>query len=217
MKKLLLMLLVFLLAFTSTRPAAGADRRWIGDAFEDTWSEEDNWSPSGPPQDGDTLIFGNNASHKSNRNDLSNLRVQSIVFNGTAGGYTLRGNPILLNSDITAAHTAGFNSVRFDVQFINGGGTFNVVREGRLEIGGTVTLANNASLIAFTLGTNLTISGAIVGEGDLTKLGVHSLLLTGTAANTYTGPTFINGGTVYLGKPSGARAISPRVTAVSGQ
>src|SRR4026209_2190741 len=91
--------------------AAGADPRWTGDAFNDTWSEEDNWSPSGRPQDGDTLIFGNNASHQSNRNDLSNLRVHSIVFNGTSGGYTLRGNPILLNSDITAAHTSGFNSV----------------------------------------------------------------------------------------------------------
>jgi fibronectin-binding autotransporter adhesin len=203
---------VTLLTISLTWLANGADRRWTGDAFNNTWSEEDNWSPSGPPQDGDTLIFGNLASQKSNRNDLSNLRVQSIVFNGSSGGYTLNGNPILLNSDITAAHTSGNNSVRLGVQFTHGGGTFNVVNGGRMEISGTVTLANNASLIAFTLGTNLTISGAIVGDGDLTKLGAHSLFLTGTAANTYTGPTFINGGTVYLDKSSGARAISPRVS-----
>lgn len=33
-------------------PAAGADRFWIGNGFNDNWSLEGNWSP-----DGDTLIF----------------------------------------------------------------------------------------------------------------------------------------------------------------
>jgi autotransporter-associated beta strand protein len=200
-----------LFTFALAWSAAGADRRWIGDAFEDTWSAEDNWSPSGPPQDGDTLIFGNNASHQSNRNDLQNLRVQSIVFDGTSGGYSLRGNAVRLNADITAAHTSGFNNVRFDVQFSSGGGVFNVVRGGRLEIAGAVTLANGGTLIAFTFGTNLTISGPILGDGGLEKLGEHALFLSGTAANTYTGSTVIKGGTAYLGKTSGARAISSRV------
>jgi len=199
-----------LLVCIFTLPAPGADRFWIGSGSSDNWSDEDNWSPDSPPQDGDTLIFGNVGARRSNNNDLPNLQVQSIVFNSS--GYSLRGNTILLNSDITAAHTSGNNFVRLGVQFTHGGGSFNVVREGRLEVSGPVTLANNQSLIAFTLGTNLTISGAIVGDGGLTKLGEHALFLSGTPANTYTGPTYINGGTMYLDKPSGAQAISSRVS-----
>lgn len=206
-KRFFIFLGLFLLGVTA-RPACGATRTWTGNAFANTWSEPDNWAPAGPPQDGDTLKFGNNASHQSNRNDLTNLRVQAIVFDGSAGGYTLSGNPVLLNAEITAAHGSGNNTVRFDVQFINGGGTFGVARVGRLEISGQVTLANNGLLGVYTLGTNLTLSGAIVGDGSLEKYGEHVLILSGFGANTYSRSTRIYGGTVKLDKAAGVRAVS---------
>jgi autotransporter-associated beta strand protein len=192
--------------------ANGADRYWLGDAPSNNWSEPDNWSPAGPPQNGDTLIFGNIGVKRSNNNNLANLQVQSIVFAGTSGGYSLGGNPILLISDVTSGHSSGLNAVRFGIQFTTGGGTFGVANRGRLEIGGTVTLANNALLGTYTIGTNLTISGAVTGAGELMKLGEQSLFLTGSSANTYTGPTTIRAGAVYLAKSSGAQAVSSRVS-----
>jgi autotransporter-associated beta strand protein len=203
-------LLVAFLFVVATWTADGADRYWTGNGLSDVWSEGDNWNPEGPPQDGDTLIFGNLGSKRSNNNNLSNLRVQSILFNSS--GYSLGGNPILLNSDITAAHTSGNNRVRFGVEFSSGGGSINTANAGLLEIVGTVTVANKQQLIVIAFGSDLTISGAIVGDGQLLKLGFFSLFLTGTAANTYTGPTVIEGGAVYLRKSSGARAISPQVS-----
>jgi hypothetical protein len=56
--------------------------------------------------------------------------LQSIVVDGISGGYTLRGNPILLNADITPTHSSWFNSVRFGMEFINGGGD---VRTGNVH------------------------------------------------------------------------------------
>jgi autotransporter-associated beta strand protein len=205
-----IILLGCLLAWTG--PASGANRTWTGNAANSNWSEPDNWSPSGPPQNGDVLIFGNNASRLSNNNNLPDLQVQSIVFNGSSGGYSLNGNRILLNSDITAGHSGGLNFVRLPVQFIHGGGTFSVAGAGRLEISGTVTLGNNGLLGIYALGTNLVLSGAIEGEGGLEKHGERALYLKGNAANTYTGPTTIRGGAVHLAKPSGARAISADVS-----
>lgn len=187
------------------------DRRWTGDAFNNTWSEPKNWAPTGVPQDGDILRFGNNASRQSNRNDLPNLTLQSLVFDGSSGGYTLSGNPVKLNADITAAHNTGFNSVRFDVVFTHGGGTFSVARAGRLEISGQVTLANNGLLGINTLGTNLVLSGSITGAGSIEKYGERDLILSGSSANSYIGATRVFEGTVRLEKSAGVRAVSAEI------
>ena len=191
-------------------PAAAIDRTWTGDSWNANWSEPDNWLPVGIPQTGDNLIFNNLGSQRYNNNDMVGLRVFSIVFRSS--GYTLNGNPIQLDSDITTTHTSGINVVRLGIEFANGGGTFGTVSSGRLEVAGNVTLSQNQSLIAFTFGTNITISGAIVGDGDLIKLGTFALILNGSGANTYSGWTTIQGGSVYLAKSSGARAISARVS-----
>lgn len=191
--------------------ASAGNRYWTGEAWNANWSEPGNWSPEGVPQPADTLIFGNLGSQKNNNNDIPNIRVFSILFNGSSGGYSLNGQPILVEGDVTAMHTSGYNTVRAGVQFVNGGGSINSGAAGRLEVAGNVTLANNQSLIVFTFGTNITISGAIVGQGSLIKIGTFDLFLTGSGANTYSGGTTIQGGKLYLSKSSGAQAISSPV------
>ncbi len=60
------------------------------------------------------------------------------------------------------------------------------------------------TLVAST--NSVTLSGAIidsVGGGSLTKNGSATLYISGTAGNTYTGPTTITGGYTYLNKSSG--------------
>ena len=71
---------------------------------------------------------------------------------------------------------------------------------GSLAGAGTVNL-NNAVLSAGRLGTNTTFAGAIGGNGQFVKVGAGTLTFTG--ANTYTGGTLIEAGTLQLSGPDG--------------
>ncbi len=77
-------------------------------------------------------------------------------------------------------------------------------------IAGTVALVSNTT---FTTLSDLNISGAISGSGGLTKVGAAILTLSGTAANTYTGLTTINEGTLILNKTAGVNAIAGNLQA----
>src|SRR5439155_6657958 len=57
------------------------------------------------------------------------------------------------------------------------------------------------------LGGSLAHSSTISGDGSLTKLGGGTLTLSGNSANTYTGGTTVNTGTLQLNKPAGVDAI----------
>ncbi|MCX6875652.1 MAG: autotransporter-associated beta strand repeat-containing protein [Verrucomicrobia bacterium] len=68
-------------------------------------------------------------------------------------------------------------------------------------IGGTITVSSNMAPLTTTVsaasGTYTLSGGAIAGEGPLTKSGGGTLILS--AANTYTGKTIIQAGTLQLG------------------
>ncbi len=183
---------------------------WSGFGDTDLWSDSDNWSPAFVPTDGDVLVFDGTVLNQSNDNDLANLRVASIRFAGP-GNFSISGNPIQVDTDIVANNTSGFGRVLMNLTFTSGGGTLYTLSTGQLEIRGAITLANNQQLIAYAFTTNITLSGAIVGNGDLLKLGNGTLYLTGNPANTYNGLTLIRQGAVHLAKPSAAPAISPNV------
>ena len=71
-------------------------------------------------------------------------------------------------------------------------GTGSNSQDGSLSSG---TIANSAALV-YNLYGNQTYSGAIGGNGSLTKLGVGTLTLGGS--NGYSGRTYLNNGTVSL-------------------
>ena len=190
-------------------PADAAPRTWQGTTA--LWSNPGNWSPSGVPQNGDSLTFPDISPFGvvSMNNDLANLSLDTITF--TAGGYTLNGNAITFIQGITDNHVGALNRVNCGVQFTSGGGRFNSIDLGQLEISGTTTLANNQDLIVTSLETNITVSGVIQGNGGLIKRSDGSLFLKGSGANTYTGPTRVEGGALHLAKTSATRAISANV------
>lgn len=67
-------------------------------------------------------------------------------------------------------------------------------------------------------------TGAIVGivstaentSGGLTKLGMGTLILSGTEANTYTGMTSVNAGELHLSKTDGITAVAGDITVGTG-
>ncbi|MBA3814160.1 MAG: autotransporter domain-containing protein, partial [Alphaproteobacteria bacterium] len=90
--------------------------------------------------------------------------------------------------------------------------TFN---GGTLETTASLTSARNVTLNAFggtfQIGSGTTtLSGVITGTGDLRKTGVGILDLTG--ANTYSGGTFLNGGTTSISADSNLGAASGPLT-----
>ena len=89
---------------------------------------------------------------------------------------------------------------------------------GTLQTGAAVTLANNAFIATGvtadieTVSNTLTLSGVVSGSGSLTKVGASGSLLLSTA-NTYTGATTINSGTLVLG---GSGSIANSTTIIVG-
>lgn len=97
------------------------------------------------------------------------------------------------SSSIGAAGTAASNLV------LNGG-TLSIIGL-QTNTNRSFTLGSaGGSLSIPTASTSLQISGALIGTGSLTKTGAGTLILA--ASNTYSGGTFINGGTVTLASDS---------------
>ena len=124
-----------------------------------------------------------------------------ITGNGTTGNNVLVGGDTEINLNRTGSTFGGTAGTFNDntIQFNNltiGANTLTVSNNNRfvLQFAGTTTLTGNASFNAVGL---LTLSG-VVGENGasygFTKLGAGTLTLSN--ANTYTGATTINVGTV---------------------
>jgi autotransporter-associated beta strand protein len=64
---------------------------------------------------------------------------------------------------------------------------------------GPITLGMNCTISVFT-NEFLNLSGPISGTGDLTKIGGGTLIFSGGTANSYSGSTFMNEGTLQLSK-----------------
>jgi len=65
---------------------------------------------------------------------------------------------------------------------------------------GVITLASNTTFNVSFTNDYLNLVGAIVGTGDLTKSGPGTMIMSGAAANTYSGSTFFTQGTNLLSK-----------------
>ncbi len=81
----------------------------------------------------------------------------------------------------------------------------------------TGNISNTGFLLTVTGAGNTTFGGAGVvgGGGGLTKTGTGTLTLEGTAANTYTGPTSVNG-TLRLNKQTAGTTAVPGLLAING-
>jgi autotransporter-associated beta strand protein len=133
---------------------------------------------------------------------------RTIVASGAtlqlAGGITISTQALTLNGN-------GFNGVGA-LDSASGNNTW--ITPGTVN---PFTLASNSAIGADS-GSTLTING-VIGESSagtaMTKVGVGTVVLTGSKSNTYSGLTSVNGGQLQLNK-SGAFAVPGDLTVGNG-
>jgi autotransporter-associated beta strand protein len=96
---------------------------------------------------------------------------------------------------------------------VKGAGGLESVR-GVNAVTGAVTLASSDATVGVDA-DSLTLSGGLLGIGGLTKGGPGTLVLSGSTADSYTGPTEVAAGLVVLTKSAGVLAV-PGSLAVEG-
>ncbi len=189
-------------------PLAGYTRLWVAQvglggtwisAAGGTWGRGPNWSTGTPAMQVGNATFNLNANYTVglDRDETT----KTITVN--AGTVTIEGNGHSLTTEngLTVASGARLNVVGM-LQVGNGGPAGSL--SGDID--------NNGRLIlnwSDTYSYNDTISGS----GGVTKQGAGTLTLS--AANTYTGPTSITGGTLKLAS-SGTIANSSAIDLSGG-
>lgn len=174
--------------------ARAAVKNWAG-TTSGYWGTGSNWTGGVAPINGDDLVFpvGGRAV---NTNNFTNLKVKSITFTG--GTYDVRGNALTVTNGISSQQAAGANLFECNVTLgaaqtveCTTAGT-SLYLEGNLTNGGfTLTVSGNG-----TVG----LDGSISGSGGVTKNGTGTLSYGGGTANTYSGATLVNSGTLLLTK-----------------
>jgi autotransporter-associated beta strand protein len=125
----------------------------------------------------------------------------------TLGGGTIEriGNSVTLANSFQVTRDTqvlNFNNVEVPRPIV---ATLTFTGDGTISVGATLTAATNAFGNA---STPIIFSGRLGGAGALTLTGNDTVTLSGTAANTYTGATKVNSGTLFLNKPAGVTAIA---------
>jgi len=182
-----------------------------GDGANFNWNNANNWNTCGGirtvPLDTDTLVFPDSAptASKTNTNDLVNLKPATIQLGGQA--YNISGNAITLSTAIVADTGPGISGPKFAPAItLSSGATFNCQAGFFLFLTGAL----NTGTFGFAVDgpCNTSIKGPVSGSGGLFKYGTGTLYMQ-TGANTYTGTTTINNGTIYAGSDDVLGAAGP--------
>lgn len=160
--------------------------------------------------DGIYAVAGTNTTQSSWTTSINAAPTsdQTLTANRTVGS-------LLLGSGIDVA--LGSNTLT-----INSGGLLSNGATGSIISGGTLRTGTGMDdLVTHVYGSGgLTISSVIAdnsGARGLTKTGDGTLTLSGASANTYTGVTTVNHGTLVLAKDGGTTAIAGNVAVGDGR
>ena len=131
---------------------------------------------------------------------------------------------------MTASRTVGSLSLGSGIDVNAGGNTLTINSGGLLSTGATVSTLTNGVVRAGTAATDLIahvygaggleISAVIAdnsGPDSLVKAGDGTLTLSGATANSFTGTTYVNEGTLVLNKTAGVTAIAGDIVVGDGR
>src|SRR5215831_16273074 len=97
-------------------PVSAVERYWTGNVSAN-WSDPNNWSPVGVPQNYDSLWFGyNDDSHRTSVNDLVDL-IADLFFSDN--DYQVNGNALTLPAELAVANQP--HSVTINCPLVIGG------------------------------------------------------------------------------------------------
>ncbi len=164
---------------------------WTGGDGTGNWSDPLNWQGDITPATYDSLVFPAGTSPTTLNNDLTpGTEFASIAID--AGGLSFTGNPLVLDSGITADCSSGSGTSTFAIP---------------ITLGANQTIEVN--------GGTLDILAVISGSAGITKTGAGTLELDGD--NTYTGDTTINAGILEITSSTALGASGgSHVTVTSG-
>jgi autotransporter-associated beta strand protein len=201
--------------------AEAAVLTWTGGSVSGNWSAGANWDSGIAPANNDSLVFNAGVGAGAITNNLSGRTFAQISFIGVGTGFTIYGNPIILTGGISQSSTGGANTLHPDITLATNHQTFAVSGAGAgsgLTISGDINLnGRNLTVNVVDDGTELNLSGAISGTGNITRgTGAGGLRLSGGVANTYVGNTFIHGGYITAIKPNNVVSIPGDVVIGNG-
>lgn len=185
---------------------------WRSEAANGNWNDANNWwngSGTQAPPGSEILRFGN-ANQLTMNNNLTGGAANRyrVYFDSGSGARTISGTTLNIFYDYSGGtpliqnDSANTQTISFPIANGNSAGQSLdlVANTAPLVFGGTIEASGGARTIYPQGATNITFNGALQdGSGTLhvTKLG--SGTLTYGVANTYSGITTINGGTLNIG------------------
>jgi len=199
----------------------GTGRNWTG-AASANWSDPNNWSPAGTPQNGDDLGFGFvDDSRRSMVNDIPDLAVEALNF--ADNDYQIDGNPLtilgaIFNMDDTG--TGNFNNshtttVNCPLAFPHNASVYTGGQPGAftettidLHLNGPITIVSGELLLEAISYPNdlgmgggnghLYVSGVVSGSGNIVAAAtevdghVSPVEFNGTPGNSFSGTLYLN-------------------------
>lgn len=188
------------LAAVGQSAAAQTVYTWTGNGGNsNNWNTPRNWSNDTRPVSdisNSTVEFSLlSTTNFSNNNNIGALSLRGIQVFSPSGSISVSGTDTI---------TLGVGGVDLSTA------TQNLTLATPIALGANQTWSVNS-------GRTLTVSGVVSGSSNLTKSGAGTLLLTG--ANTYSGSTTVNAGTLTLGNaPSNpiAGSLTSAVTVNTG-
>ena len=189
----------------------GASTTWNGghSKKETDWNTKQNWSGGAVPAVNDLAVFTTSTYSPS----LSaNSYIGGLQFNAGANSFTIGGTYTLsISNQNIVVNSANAQTINAPVALV-ANQTWNAA-SGDLTVGGTVNLNSYTLTLQEGASRRVALEGIVSGTGALTQSGSGTVSLE--AANTYSGATTINGGTLQLGVANGIGSSSA-VTVASG-
>jgi autotransporter-associated beta strand protein len=169
----------------ATLPARAADQVWTGGGADSFWENGADWL-SGGISSGDSLFFGGTIRNSTTNNFGTGTPFANITFTEPAGPFILAGNSISLTGNITNDQVVTVENITLPLT-LAGTAIVDVVPNGVLSVGSVIS-----------------------GPYGLTKVDGGQMNLT--AANTFTGPLSIFGGSIVVAADSNLGAVPASAT-----